>query len=129
LSLLSILPAVYGLKEFARVGFQWTSVVAIVLGAVSAVVFVRRQRTLGTAGRREPLLDLTMFRSKGFSLVLTSLMLMTMLTGPLMMLNTQYFQLVSGAGTLAAGVLTVPPVVVNAVGFVMMPLIARRVRP
>ena len=129
LSLLAILPVVYGLKEFARVGVHWTSVLSVVAGLAFAVVFVRRQRMLSTDARREPLLDLTMFRSRGFVVVLLSLMLMTMMTGPMMMLNTQYFQLVSGDSPLAAGLLTLPAAATSAVGFIVMPLIARRIRP
>jgi len=129
LSLLAILPVVYGLKEFARVGVQWASVLSIVAGLAFAVAFVRRQRMLSADARREPMLDLAMFRSRGFVVVLLSLLLMTMMTGPLMMLNTQYFQLVSGDGPLAAGLLTLPAAAVSAVGFIVMPLIARRVRP
>jgi DHA2 family multidrug resistance protein-like MFS transporter len=129
LSLLAILPVVYGLKEFARVGVQWGSVVWIVVGLAFALVFVRRQRILSADARREPLLDLAMFRSRGFVDVLLSLMLMTMMTGPMMMLNTQYFQLVADAGPIGAGLLTLPSAAVNAVGFIVMPLIARRIRP
>ncbi|MDJ0356693.1 MFS transporter [Paenarthrobacter sp. PH39-S1] len=129
LSLLAILPVVYGLKEFARSGMDWTSVLSILAGLAFSVVFVRRQRLLSADARREPLLDLTMFRSRGFLVVLLSLMLMTMMTGPMMMLNTQYFQLVSGESPLASGLLTLPAAATSAGGFIVMPLIARRIRP
>ncbi|MFF2276377.1 MFS transporter [Agromyces sp. NPDC058126] len=129
LSLLSILPIVHGLKEFARAGADWEPALAVVFGVVVTVVFVRRQRQLDSDARRAPLLDLTMFRTRGFSLVLFSLFAMTMLTGPLMMLNTQFFQLVAAVDVLAAGILTVPPAIVSVTGFVLMPLIARRIRP
>lgn len=129
LSLLSILPVVYGLKELARAGVHWLPAVAILVGVVFTAVFIRRQKQLDGDARRMPLLDLSMFRTRGFSLVLFSLFTMTMLTGPLMMLNTQFFQLVSGVDVLAAGILTVPPAIVSVAGFILMPLIARRIRP
>ncbi|MBM7832731.1 DHA2 family multidrug resistance protein-like MFS transporter [Agromyces cerinus] len=129
LSLASILPVVYGLKEFARAGIQWSPALAILLGVMFAAVFIRRQQQLDGDARRAPLLDLTMFRTRGFGLVLFSLFAMTMLTGPMMMLNTQFFQLVSGVDVLAAGILTVPPAIVSIAGFIVMPLIARRIRP
>ena len=129
LSLAAILPFVYGVKEIARTGIQAASISAIAVGIACAVVFVRRQRLLMVDARRRPLLDLTMFRSRGFALVLLSLMLMTLLTGPLMMLNAQYFQLVAGADPLRAGLLTVPAALVSVLGFVVMPLIGRYVRP
>ncbi|KRC60857.1 hypothetical protein ASE14_07785 [Agromyces sp. Root81] len=129
LSLLAVLPIVFGLKESARVGIQWVAVVSTVLGVCFLVAFVRRQKRLADDPHREPLLDLSMFHRRGFSLVLVSLFLMTMLTGPLMMLNTQYFQLVAGADVLAAGLYTVPAAVVGLAGFVVAPLAARRIRP
>lgn len=129
LSLLAVLPIVFGLKESARLGLQWAPTAAMVLGACFLVAFIRRQRRLADDPHREPLLDLSMFRRRGFSLVLVSLFLMTMLTGPLMMLNTQYFQLVAGADALAAGLYTVPAAIVGLTGFVLAPLVARRIRP
>ncbi|HEY9365659.1 MAG TPA: MFS transporter [Agromyces sp.] len=129
LSLLAVLPIVFGLKESARLGLQWVPAAAMVLGACFLVAFIRRQRRLADDPYREPLLDLSMFRRRGFSLVLVSLFLMTMLTGPLMMLNTQYFQLVAGADVLAAGLYTVPAAIVGLTGFVLAPLVARRIRP
>jgi len=129
LSLLAILPFVCGVKELARSGLQPASGGTIVMGVIFAVWFIRRQRRLGMDALRRPLLDLTMFRSRGFTLVLLSLMLMTLLTGPLMMLNTQYFQLIAGAGPVQAGLLTVPAALVSMLGFIVMPVIGRRVRP
>jgi DHA2 family multidrug resistance protein-like MFS transporter len=129
LSLLAILPVVDGIKELARTGVQPVPLAAIALGLGMAVVFVRRQRLLGADPQRRPLLDLTMFRSRGFTLVLLSGLLMTLLTGPMMLLNTQYFQLVGGATPFAAGLLTVPAALVSVVGFIAMPLLGRRVRP
>ncbi len=73
---------VYGFTEFARVGVHWTSVLSIVAGLAFAVVFVRRQSFLAADARREPLLDMAMFRSRGFVVVLLSLMLISPTTGP-----------------------------------------------
>jgi MFS transporter, DHA2 family, multidrug resistance protein len=56
LSLLAILPFVYGLKEVARAGAAPLPVVAMVAGIVVAVVFVRRQQTAAS-----PLIDLQLF--------------------------------------------------------------------
>lgn len=129
LSLLAVLPFVYGVKELARSGVDGSSVAAIAVGVVMGLLFVVRQRRLAVDARRAPLLDLAMFRNRGFTLVLLSLMLMTMLTGPLMLLNTQYFQLVGDSTPLQAGLLTVPSALVSTVGFIVMPLIGRRLRP
>ena len=56
LSLLALLPLMYGLKEVARAGWHAPAVAAIVVGVASLVMFLRRQRRLAS-----PLLDLGMF--------------------------------------------------------------------
>ncbi len=65
LSLLAILPGVYGLKEIAKDGWAVPPVAAIVVGVAFGTAFVRRQRHLST-----PLLDLTLFRNRSFSATL-----------------------------------------------------------
>ena len=65
LSLLAILPFVYGLKELARTGAAPLPFATMALGIVVAVVFVRRQQT--TAGA---LIDLQLFRSPPFRVTL-----------------------------------------------------------
>jgi len=59
LSLVAILPAIYGLKELARNGWQ--------PARLSGVVFVRRQHRLA-----DPLLDLRLFASRAFSTALAA---------------------------------------------------------
>src|SRR5262249_39958313 len=65
LSLAAILPMIYGLKELARGGWEAVPVAAVVAGAVTGVVFGRRQRDLPS-----PLLDLRLFANRLFSTAL-----------------------------------------------------------
>ena len=62
LSLATILPIIYGLKELAKDGLAVGPLAAIAAGAVVGVVFLRRQRRLD-----DPMLDLTLFQNRSFS--------------------------------------------------------------
>lgn len=66
LSLATILPPVWGLKELARSGWSLSAVAAIAVGVLIGGVFVRRQRQLA-----DPLLDLKLFRLPLFGPALT----------------------------------------------------------
>ena len=62
LSLATLLPAVYGLKELASGGWRPGPVAAVVAGIAAGVVFVRRQQALS-----DPLLDLRLFRDRALA--------------------------------------------------------------
>src|SRR3954447_3008422 len=124
LSLATILPVIYGLKELARGGWQLLPVAAIVLGVVVGAAFVRRQRRLA-----DPLLDLRLFADRAFSTALGSMLCGTMLMGSTMVFITQYLQLVAGLSPLHAGLWMLPAMFASIASFQVTPLIARRVRP
>ncbi|EFV12791.1 MFS transporter [Segniliparus rugosus] len=89
LSLLAILPVVYGVKEIAKHGPGLVAAAAIVSGGLVGWVFARRQRQLA-----EPLLDLQLFRNPRFSsAVAASMVVVTVLVGT-QFLIPQYLQLV-----------------------------------
>ncbi|MFI5907665.1 MFS transporter [Dactylosporangium sp. NPDC051541] len=126
LSLAAILPFVYGVKELARNGWSPLPLAALAAGLVLGAAFVRRQMTAGTA--REPLLDLRLFRDRGFATALGGLFAGTMLTGAMMVFITQHLQLVDGLSPQTAGLWILPAAIATAVGFQVAPLLARRVR-
>src|SRR5207248_10271786 len=121
LSLATILPVIYGLKELARSGWQPVPLAAIAAGLAVGVVFVRRQRRLA-----DPLLDLRLFSNRAFSAALGSMLFGTLLTGAIMMFITQYFQLVQGLSPLRAGLWMLPAVSASGLSFLVSPLLARR---
>ncbi|GAA2632365.1 MFS transporter [Dactylosporangium fulvum] len=123
LSLATILPAVYGLKELARSGWHASAVVALLAGLAVGAVFVRRQRTLA-----DPLLDLRLFGDRAFSTALGGMFTGTMLTGAMMVFITSHLQLVKGLSPAAAGLWTLPAVVATGLSFQLSPLVARRIR-
>ncbi|MBM7774564.1 DHA2 family multidrug resistance protein-like MFS transporter [Actinokineospora baliensis] len=69
LSLLAILPLVYGLKQLTRGGGTVVAILAIAVGLAAGITFVRRQNRL-----ESPLLDLKLFRNGTFT---TALLLTT----------------------------------------------------
>ena len=123
LSLATILPIIYGLKEIARDGLHALPCATIVLGSAVGVLFVRRQLQLD-----HPLVDIRLFANPAFNAALGGMFGVT-LTGANMLFITQHLQFVEGLSPLHAGLWTLPAVAASVVGFLTSPLIARRVRP
>jgi DHA2 family multidrug resistance protein-like MFS transporter len=123
LSLATILPVIYGLKETATHGLDTVPTFAIVVGALFGVGFVLRQQRLP-----DPLLDLRLLANRQFSAALGSMFGMTLI-GANMMFIAQYLQLVEGLSPFRAGLWMLPGVSGSMIGLLASPFIARRVRP
>ncbi|WP_327032399.1 MFS transporter [Micromonospora ureilytica] len=124
LSLATILPVVYGLKELARHGWRPLPVLAIMIGLLVGMVFVRRQRLLP-----HPLLDVGLFGNRTFTAALLVFLLNGVLMGGTFLLVSQWLQLVEGLTPLRAGLLLVPQAVAMIGATTLAPLLARRFRP
>ncbi|NNH73117.1 MFS transporter [Nocardia uniformis] len=124
LSLVMMLPVVYGIKELAGYGVTTTAVVAVVAGGALLTVFVRRQLRLD-----EPLLDMRLFSNRTFSSALGVTLLNTVALGGVYLLFTQYLQLVEGRSPLESGLLILPAAVMLVVVSMLAPVLARRIRP
>jgi MFS transporter, DHA2 family, multidrug resistance protein len=124
LSLATILPFVYGLKELARHGWEWFPAVALVFGIAAGVVFVHRQRRL-----EDPLLDLRMFGNRTFSSALTLMFVTSVVGTGTLLLVTLYLQNVTGLTPLAAGLLLLAPNVLMIIGLQGSPPLANHIRP
>ncbi|MFJ6073140.1 MFS transporter [Streptomyces sp. NPDC093065] len=117
LSLVGMVGVVYAVKEAAAHGFAWATLAAGLLGAAALYGFVRRQLTMPV-----PLLDMRLFRNRGFSgAVLADLLTILGLSGLVFFLS-QYLQLVQGRRPFEAGLAELPA----AVGAVVAGLIAGR---
>ncbi|WP_406166713.1 MFS transporter [Streptomyces sp. NBC_00996] len=115
LSLVGVIGVVYGVKEAAAHGLSWQPMATGLLGAAALYWFVRRQLTLPA-----PLLDVRLFRNRGFSgAVLADLLTVLGMSGLVFFLS-QYLQLVQGRGPFEAGLAEVPA----AVGAVTAGLVA-----
>ncbi|MFE6357166.1 MFS transporter [Streptomyces rochei] len=117
LSLVGMVGVVYAVKETAAHGFAWLTLGVGLLGAAALYGFVRQQLTMPA-----PLLDMRLFRSRGFSgAVLADLLTILGLSGLVFFLS-QYLQLVQGRRPFEAGLAELPA----AVGAVVAGLIAGR---
>ncbi|RFA29239.1 MFS transporter [Alkalilimnicola ehrlichii] len=124
LSLAAILSSIYGIKEMAKIGFELQPLVALAAGIALSIVFVRRQHRLET-----PLLDMKLFSSRTFSAALVVLLVGLVGVSGVMLLVTQYLQLVAGLSPLMAGLWMGPPALAMVAAGITAPLIARRIRP
>ena len=121
LSMIGMIGIVYAIKEFAAHGFDWVPVAAAVAGAIALYGFVRRQRRLPI-----PLLDLSLFRSRGFSsAVLADLLTILGLSGLIFFLS-QYLQLVQGLRPIEAGLAELPAAIGSIVAGLLAGQVARR---
>ncbi|MFF3402478.1 MFS transporter [Streptomyces sp. NPDC002659] len=115
LSLVGIVGVVYGIKEAATHGLTWEACAAALIGLGALYGFVRRQLTLPA-----PLLDMRLFRHRGFSgAVLADLLTILGLSGLVFFLS-QFLQLVQGREPFEAGLAELPA----AIGAVATGLIA-----
>ncbi len=124
LSLLALLPIVYGIKQLAKDGIVANATLAIVTGVAFMLLFIRRQRRLSS-----PLIDLDLFSSRAFSVALVVLLVGLIGVGGTMLLVNQYLQLVAGLSPLAAGLWMGPPALAMLVAGITAPLLARKIRP
>lgn len=117
LSLVGVIGVVYAVKEAAAHGFTPAVLGAGAVGVAALYLFVRRQLTLPA-----PLLDIRLFRNRGFSgAVLADLLTVLGMSGLVFFLS-QYLQLVQGRRPFEAGLAEVPA----AVGAVAAGLVAGR---
>jgi MFS transporter, DHA2 family, multidrug resistance protein len=123
LSLLTILPAIYGLKEIAKHGADAVSLLSIAAGIGFGILFAGRQRRLA-----DPVLDLKLFANPRFSAAVAGMFMIT-LTGAMMLFVNQYLQLVLGLSPFETGLWTLPGVGASVAGFLLAPLVAQRIRP
>ncbi|MEU9468615.1 MFS transporter [Streptomyces avermitilis] len=103
LSLVGMIGIVYAVKEAASHGPSLDALAVAVLGAAALFGFVRRQLVMP-----KPLLDMRLFRNRGFSgAVLADLLTVLGMSGLIFFLS-QYLQLVQGRPPFEAGLAEVP---------------------
>jgi DHA2 family multidrug resistance protein-like MFS transporter len=122
LSLAAVLAVIYGIKHGAVDGFGVAEVGFILVGLALGAAFVQHQRTAA-----HPMLDLSMFRIRGFGGSLTvNTVTMFALVGHAVFI-TQYLQLVLGMGPLRAALWSLLPSVGVAAAAPTAGILARRV--
>ncbi|MGC0385282.1 MFS transporter [Streptomyces sp. SAI-129] len=123
LSLVAVLPVIYGLKELAAEGWNVRYVVSITVGLLFAALFVQRQRTSAS-----PMISPALFRGHGFTpaLVLNTVSAFGMMGSAYF--TTQYLQSVLGQSSLEAALWSLlPSVLIGAAAPVAAQLVQRGV--
>ncbi|WP_234531610.1 MFS transporter [Streptomyces shenzhenensis] len=106
LSLVGMIAVVYAVKEAAAHGLTGVTAAAALLGSAALHGFVRRQLTMP-----RPLLDMRLFRNRGFSgAVLADLLTVLGMSGLVFFLS-QFLQLVQGRHPFEAGLAELPAAV------------------
>jgi DHA2 family multidrug resistance protein-like MFS transporter len=123
LSLLAVLPMIYGIKQLAVGGTPLVPGLALVVGAGVGVLFVRRQLVL-----ESPLLDLRLLRNRPFMAVLVALVFAGVAMAGTGLLVTQYLQSVLGHSPLVSAVLFAPMGLGVAVGTMTAPGLLGRMK-
>ncbi|OPC84553.1 MFS transporter [Embleya scabrispora] len=122
LSLGTLLPVVYGIKEIARSGAQTLPIASIGFGLIVGALFARRQLTA-----EHPLLDLELLRMRAFGgAVLANVMSMFAIVG-FAIFTTQYLQSVLGMSPLRAALWSLVPSLAVAVATPVATVLARRI--
>jgi DHA2 family multidrug resistance protein-like MFS transporter len=121
LSLIAVLAAVFGLKQFATSGDDVQSAGWVVAGLVLGLLFVRRQRRLA-----DPLIDLRLFRAPAFSAALATNLAAFFVIFGMSLFLAQYLQSVLGLSPLVAGLWTVPEALGFIAGSTITPRLASR---
>ncbi|WP_394849083.1 MFS transporter [Pendulispora brunnea] len=124
LSLMAVLPIIYGVKIFAQDGASGLPIACIAGGLVMAIAFARRQRNL-----KDPLIDFQLFRAPAFVASLATFMLGCSVAFGSYVFLGQYLQLVLGLSPLSAGIWTLPWSGGFVVGSLAAPVLARKTRP
>lgn len=123
LSFATMLPIVYGIKDFAENGVRPLGVVTLLAGLAAGAIFVRRQRSL-----TDPMIDLALFRNRGFSVSLATNMLGVVAMVGLFFLVPQYLQLVLGMRPLVAALWMLPSTFAAVLGALAAAYLASRFR-
>jgi DHA2 family multidrug resistance protein-like MFS transporter len=122
LSLATILPFVYGVKELAKHGLDGRAVAGLGVGVAVGVVFVRRQLALA-----DPLVDVRLFRRPTFTAAISMMLIATLAMGGLFFLLSQYLQMVAGLTPFQAGLGSVPPAIAVMVSSMIASTFARKI--
>ncbi|MCX2749008.1 MFS transporter [Arthrobacter sp. MI7-26] len=124
LSILTMAPVVYGIKEVAVHGFGPAAAAFMAFGLAMGIIFVRRQRSLAS-----PMLDVRLFGNKVFSTaIIANVLSLFSMTG-FIYFFAQHLQLVEGQSPMEAGIAMVPALLATIVaGMVVVPLV-KRIRP
>ncbi|MHA7154317.1 MFS transporter [Arthrobacter sp. TMN-50] len=124
LSVSTMLPIVFAIKNFAKGDSVTVTVAAVVIGLAAGTAFTRRQLS-----RPNPMLDVRLFTVRAFSgAVLVNLLAIFSLVGFIYFVS-QHLQLVLGLSPLNAGLVLVPGLIMTIIAGLAVVPVVRRVPP
>ncbi|HYP98163.1 MAG TPA: MFS transporter [Polyangiaceae bacterium] len=121
LSVLAVLPIIYGIKQVALGGTVSTAAGSIAVGLVAGILFFRRQRALP-----DPLLDLELFRVPAFTTSLMVNLLTLFATFGSFLLFALCLQQVHGLPQFTAGLCMLPAASGFIIGSQLAPQLVKR---
>lgn len=122
LSIAGMLTLVWGVKELGKDGLTAPAgLAALAAGLALLAAFVVRQARSST-----PLVDVRLFRHRRFATASAAVLFTFFALGALLLLLTQFLQLVQGHSPLAAGLRLLPLAVAAAVGAPLTDVLVRR---
>ena len=125
LSIVGMFGFVWGVKEAAKHGFTDPgALTAIAVGIAALLAFVRRQ-----AGLASPLIDVRLFRDRRFATSAAAVLSVFFGLAGLLLILTQYLQIVQGHGPLEAGVRLLPMAIAAALLSPLADAAVRRAGP
>ncbi|WP_341644132.1 MFS transporter [Thauera sp. SDU_THAU2] len=119
-----VLAVIFGIKSAARDGVTLAALAAVLLGLAVGMLFVRRQRRLA-----QPMFDLGLFANRGFSVSVAAMLLTILALSGTWLMVFQYLQGVLGLSPLDAGIVMLPPALLQVLASVLVPRLARRHPP
>ena len=132
LSLLVMVPVVYGIKVLATEGPASAPLATIAFGLLMGYVFIRRQRSLladRSGNRAAPLLDIGLFGNRVFSTAIIANVLALFSFNGFILFLAQHLQLLEGQSPSESGVAMVPALIATVLaGLLVVPLV-KKVRP
>lgn len=121
LSMVALLPGVYGLKEIARGEHLVPALVGLAVAAAAGTVFVRRQRRLA-----DPLVDLRLFADHRFTVGLATFLVTGVVMAGVSFAAALYLQGVLGLSPTTVGAWMVPQSLVMLAGTLLAPHLDQR---
>ncbi len=113
---------VYGVKELGKHGPTLVAVLTLAIGAVLLTTFVRR-----CLGQSDPMLEVRLFRQRAFTAGVLAALTTSIAIVALLLLGSQWLQLVHGWSPLQTGAALLPMAVGGIVGSPLAPGLAERV--
>jgi DHA2 family multidrug resistance protein-like MFS transporter len=121
LSLIAVLPIVWGIKQIAAQGFSAQALPPIIMGLVIGFIFLRRQRALA-----HPFVDLSLFGARSFRAALLANVGGAFFIAGIHVFVAQYLQLVQGLSPLRAALWSMPSALTFILVSTLVPVLARR---